>query len=191
MASCYICGTYIEPNAGYRRRVNTGNSFGMSYGRRIIPSTRTYYGDRTLCQSCAKAHDRWQIVKLVVILFAILAFFIFKGNDNSSSNTTGYTSLSVSDNNIQPSTSQAKQISSQRSQEKNTKSISSADRIMRIKAPDELNVRSGPGTTFKVVNKLRSGDIVAVQRTENGWSYIGIGWVRTKFLITDQYNDRP
>lgn len=80
MASCYICGQYIGRNEGYRRRIKTGDSLGFSFGRRIVPSTRTYYGVRTLCQNCATESDKrekyktlfWIVVIGGVILLGLL-----------------------------------------------------------------------------------------------------------------------
>ena len=211
MASCYICGAYIEPNTGYRRRVNTGDSFGISYGRRITPSTRTYYGDRTLCQSCAKLHDRRQTVKFVLFLLAILAFWLFK--DNPDSKSVNSDSRSVPEKSSQYTISQPPDIakintpkntrpgdenlsaiqpgrsSFQQAQESDSRQTTAIKKSMRVTAPDELNVRSGPGAKFNVLSKLHSGDSVLVQATENGWSYIGTGWVRSKFLVFDDENN--
>lgn len=64
---------------------------------------------------------------------------------------------------------------------------SSQNEIMflgRVIAPQELNVRSGPSTQFGVVKKIHGGDLVPVYKTENGWVYIGVGWINSKF-VTD------
>jgi hypothetical protein len=164
MASCHRCGAYIEPNSGYRRRVNTGNSFGISYGRRITPSTRTYYGDRTLCQSCAKLHDRWQTVKVVSFLLAIFAFWLFKANPNSKSVNSA--SRSVPEKSSQYTISQPPDIakintpkntrpgdenlsafqsgrrSFQQAQGSDRPQVTAIKKSMRVTAPHELNVRS-------------------------------------------------
>ena len=57
--------------------------------------------------------------------------------------------------------------------------------LKRVIAPDELNVRTGPGTQYAVVGKIYSGNIVTVSDQQQGWSKINNGWVRSKFL-TDQ-----
>lgn len=53
---------------------------------------------------------------------------------------------------------------------------------MRVVAPQELNLRNGPGTQYGILGKIYANDVVDVYRTENGWSYIGSGWVNSKFL---------
>lgn len=53
---------------------------------------------------------------------------------------------------------------------------------MRVRSPNEVNVRNGPSAEYNVVRKIVNGDFVPVHRTENGWSYIGDGWVNSKFL---------
>jgi SH3-like domain-containing protein len=57
--------------------------------------------------------------------------------------------------------------------------------LKRVIAPDELNVRTGPGTQYAVAGKIYSGNIVTVSDQQQGWSKINNGWVRSKFL-TDQ-----
>jgi len=57
MASCYKCGCYIRSGKGYRRQVQTGQSSGVSLGKRASSSFRTYYGTRTLCTQCTNALD--------------------------------------------------------------------------------------------------------------------------------------
>jgi len=65
--------------------------------------------------------------------------------------------------------------------EKETESIVNPI-YMRVKAPNEVNVRTGPNAEYGVVKKIVNGDFVSVHKTENGWSYIGDGWVNSKFL---------
>lgn len=55
-------------------------------------------------------------------------------------------------------------------------------KYMRVRALDEVNVRNGPAPYYDIVRKINNGDFLPVQRTENGWSYIGDGWVNSKFL---------
>jgi hypothetical protein len=51
-----------------------------------------------------------------------------------------------------------------------------------VMAPDALNVRKGPGTQYPVVGRVYRNDKVQVQYNQGGWSYIGSGWVSSKFL---------
>lgn len=46
-----------------------------------------------------------------------------------------------------------------------------------------LNVRQGPGTSYKVVMVLRAGTVVEVQETSGSWSRIGSDrWISSKYL---------
>ena len=46
-----------------------------------------------------------------------------------------------------------------------------------------LNVRSGPGTGYKVVKALKKGSTVTVYEDKNGWSRIGTNqWVCSKYI---------
>lgn len=45
-----------------------------------------------------------------------------------------------------------------------------------------LNVRSGIGTSYKIVKVLKNGDVVEVLETLNGWGKISGGWVSMKYL---------
>lgn len=54
-----------------------------------------------------------------------------------------------------------------------------------------LNVRSGPGTTYKVVGSLKKGAAVKVTKTSGGWSYITspvTGWVSSSYLSASKVN---
>lgn len=181
MGSCYVCGAYVAPNEGYRRKVNTGDSFGLSFGKRITPSTRTYYGVRTLCAYCAKKHDEWEKIKgaLVLVAIGLFVFFYLIGY-HSDNNATSYSKPAPLAVDRENATATQKSDES-RALEENA-AVETVSTPMIVNAPQELNVRSGPGTSFSVISKVHSRDIVTVQRTEKGWSYIGSGWVRSKFL---------
>lgn len=76
MASCYICG---DSGASYRRTVTTGKSFGSFWSKRSYgSSTRTYYGTRTVCESCAASIDKWNIVKTCFFLVLVAAFLLYQ-----------------------------------------------------------------------------------------------------------------
>lgn len=55
-----------------------------------------------------------------------------------------------------------------------------------------LNVRSGPGTAYRVIDVLRRGERVDVNRCSNGWCQLGLsgrdGWVSARYIV--QRNDR-
>jgi uncharacterized protein YgiM (DUF1202 family) len=157
------------------RRVNTGDSFGLSFGKRITPSVRTYQGVRTLCESCAKKKDDRDKIKSVLLLVAVsvVALFSFIGSHLNHNTTSHY----LPD---PPAVDRLKVPTDSRPE---AKPATEPGETMMVNAPQELNVRSGPGPTFDVVNKVNARDIVTVQRTEKGWSYIGSGWVRSKFLV--------
>lgn len=58
-----------------------------------------------------------------------------------------------------------------------------------------VNVRSGPGTSYRIVDRLFRGEDVNVRRCKsNGWCYITHpgpdGWVSARFLVSnDVYDD--
>lgn len=70
--ACYFCGQHIPRNEGYRRYVTTGRSTGVSFGRRITPSVRTYQGIRTLCKGCAEALDAAEKQKACFVVTATM-----------------------------------------------------------------------------------------------------------------------
>ncbi len=45
-----------------------------------------------------------------------------------------------------------------------------------------LNVRSGIGTSYKIVKVLKKGETVEVIETLNGWGKVAGGWVSMKYL---------
>jgi hypothetical protein len=65
MATCHICGAYVQSGQGYRRDVYTGSSVGTR-------SSRAYSGVRTLCRRCASAHDRRKVTGFVVGVCCLL-----------------------------------------------------------------------------------------------------------------------
>lgn len=107
------------------------------------------------------------VVIWLIIIGAIIALWL-GSQTNGNQHAANYNST--------PTSSQSK-----------TQPIERAMFTMRVTAPQELNVRSGPSPRFDVVKKLYSNDIVAVYRTENGWSHIGTGWVNSKFLTNAEY----
>lgn len=57
-----------------------------------------------------------------------------------------------------------------------------------------VNVRSGPGTSYRVVDQLFRGEDVNVRRcSSNGWCYITHpgpdGWVSARYLVSNGVND--
>lgn len=66
-------------------------------------------------------------------------------------------------------------------------------------ANSTVNVRSGPGTSYNVVDSLRRGDRVDVSNCRGSWCYVENrgtnGWVASSYLSSgrgyDDYDDRP
>lgn len=58
-------------------------------------------------------------------------------------------------------------------------------------ASNELNVRSGPGTGYGVVDVLVRGEAVDVNRCSGTWCFVeksgADGWVSAKYLMRDAY----
>ena len=69
--------------------------------------------------------------------------------------------------------------------------LTSAASLRRVSAPQELNVREGPGSNYRIIRKLYFNQLVSVSKTVNGWSFIGDGWVRSKFLDEPAVPRRP
>ena len=78
MASCYHCGA---SGADYRRTVTTGFSTSQWSSKRSSGSgTRTNYGIRTVCESCAASIDKSNAISssiLAIIVFIGLLCYIF------------------------------------------------------------------------------------------------------------------
>ncbi len=51
----------------------------------------------------------------------------------------------------------------------------------RITAPDELNVREGPGKGYAAIDKVYNGQVVDVYEIENGWIRVNEGWVNGEY----------
>lgn len=102
--ACYLCGTYVANGAGYRRRVYTGDTSRIYFGKRVSSSFGKHYGPRTLCYECAKQHDKAARLMTGLILgglcIGFLVIFVIPSLSNSikSSTTneyTGYTGSAV------------------------------------------------------------------------------------------------
>lgn len=58
-------------------------------------------------------------------------------------------------------------------------------------ASSTVNVRSGPGTGYSVIDVLRPGQRVEVDYCKGAWCVIGSdGWVNANYLTADRYDDR-
>lgn len=76
MATCYLCGISVANGTGYRRRVYTGDSSRIYFGRRVSTSFGQQHGPRTLCHECAIQHDRENKFKAKVVLWLVGIGFI-------------------------------------------------------------------------------------------------------------------
>lgn len=47
---------------------------------------------------------------------------------------------------------------------------------------DDLNIRTGPATSFKSIGTLKSGDAVQILGQADGWGYTGQGWVNMQHI---------
>jgi len=59
-----------------------------------------------------------------------------------------------------------------------------AEGLKKVDTPNDggVNVRSGPGISFRVVKNLPDGTYVKVIGENNDWSQIADGWIKTEFL---------
>ncbi|MDD9730583.1 SH3 domain-containing protein [Mameliella sp. AT18] len=67
---------------------------------------------------------------------------------------------------------------------------------MYVTGTDHLNVRSGPGTQYGVVNRIDFGDKVTVLNQNGGWNNVRLsngqdGWVSNRYLASDKPRQRP
>lgn len=58
-----------------------------------------------------------------------------------------------------------------------------ADAITGTVETDELNVRSGPATTFKKVNTFKKGETIELLAEVGRWGYTSKGWVSMDFIL--------
>ena|ERR1700756_3786382 len=86
MATCHLCGA---SDAHHRRETYTGHSSGSWFSRRSYgASSRSYYGVRTVCASCAQAIDKKNKTSPFVWLILIaVGIYMFTCNSNSSSHS--------------------------------------------------------------------------------------------------------
>ena len=80
MAECYLCGCSIERGKGFRRRVQTGDSSGASWGRSVRAYSSTHYGLRTVCAACATrlAQQQERVNQVLrIITYVIGGLFLF------------------------------------------------------------------------------------------------------------------
>lgn len=90
MAGCYLCGTSLAKGQGLRRNVRTGTSvmglfstpptifliaLAVIAGIKV-PSTRSYFGLRTLCPACAQRLDAQRSLRRK-ILFLVIGLILF------------------------------------------------------------------------------------------------------------------
>lgn len=100
-------------------------------------------------------------------------FYISEGNFEKYANAKQYWIFS-NDN-------KAKQTSNANNKRPATTSVSYTRYVATQSQP--LNVRSGPGTNYRVVRSLKKGSMVTVTATSGSWSKIGKNeWVSTAYL---------
>ncbi|MCI8965610.1 MAG: SH3 domain-containing protein [Clostridia bacterium] len=68
-----------------------------------------------------------------------------------------------------------------------TNANKTATKYVHVSEDSSLNVRSGPGTNYKIVTSLKNNEKVTVYETKDGWSRIGTNkWVSSSYLYTDK-----
>ena len=58
-----------------------------------------------------------------------------------------------------------------------------ADTVNGKIVTEELKIRSGPATTFKVVGTYKNGDEVVILGQVNNWGYTGKGWISMDYVL--------
>lgn len=56
-------------------------------------------------------------------------------------------------------------------------------------ATGSVNVRSGPGTQYRVIDVLHRGDAVDVDYCRGTWCATDVGWVSANYLTRDDFYD--
>ena len=91
--------------------------------------------------------------------------------------------MSGKDNNLWKKFKKA--ILNTKSEKKSQNKASKSEKIsFRVKiTSDTLNVRSGAGTKYKVVDKVRKGEVYTIIATSNGWGKLksGAGWIKLSY----------
>lgn len=74
-----------------------------------------------------------------------------------------------------------------------TLGVASAAQAAPAFASSTVNVRSGAGTGYAVVDVLRRGEAVDVDYCRGSWCYVNKsgpdGWVSANYLVSDRYDD--
>ena len=58
----------------------------------------------------------------------------------------------------------------------------SDDNVNGIVTTDDLNVRTGPATSFKSVATMKTGDAAEILAQVDGWGYTGQGWINMQHI---------
>ena len=56
------------------------------------------------------------------------------------------------------------------------------DAMTGVATADDLKIRTGPSTAFKINDTLKKGDTVEVLAVVNGWGYTAKGWVNMSYV---------
>ncbi len=83
MPNCYLCGKQFQSSDfQLRRKVRTGGSEYIRFGRDRAVSARTSYGMRVVCPFCAKKIDEakrqeivrenWKLIGAILLLFVVM-----------------------------------------------------------------------------------------------------------------------
>lgn len=60
------------------------------------------------------------------------------------------------------------------------------DKMRYTVTASALNIRSGPGTSYKVVGSYPKGTPVNIVATKNGWGQMALGWMSMDYLTPDK-----
>ena len=184
MATCYQCGVYIQNGTGYRRKVFTGDSHRIYFGKRISGSYGTYYGIRTLCGQCTEAHDKRERIKaigfIVGIIVLVWVLFFSQPSKNTRVSESSYGPTSPMSGQVQRSTSSS--------------SVPPAVGYYWYVNTVNLNLRQDPGVNQPVLQALPMNTRVVIMGEQKKigdsiWAKIKTvdgniqeGWVNQAFL---------
>lgn len=112
--------------------------------------------------------------------------FLYEGKFNTVSRKKA--NVKIKGNSIYISEKNFKKYSNYRrfwiySNDKGNEQRKTNSKIRYVKVRTQLNIRSGPGTNYKIVGRLKNGNKVKVYETKKGFSRIGNNkWVYSKYL---------
>lgn len=121
----------------------------------------------------------------VVVAMLVLAAGIFLGRKSATPDSGSDTAEVVE----QPDDTEATETP-ERTEEPEAEEKSEFPKTMYINTEDGLMLRKGPGTENDIIQLLKYGDEISVEKIEDGWAYTTVGdnsgWCSVEYLTEDR-----